>query len=196
MSFVVVILLHKTRDLLSLFSSRLLPLHLWSEKKRSLLFAAQFKIILGKASWLEWGRRGSPVTLSRIEHLSGGNNSQFKSSSYNTCCKRLTHVKNMLILVLCQAHGEDSHGWDWQSEILGFNPSSDVRNIIWVNLFASQSFNFSFVKSPWKIFLTHWSFLLSKIIFAFTGWCGVWLILVSKHQFNLLSPLWVFGVST
>lgn len=99
----------------------------------------------------------------------------------------------MLILVPCQAHGEDSHGWNWQSEILGFNPSLDVRNIIWVNLFASLSFNFSFVKSPWKTFLTHWSFLLSKIIFAFTGWCGVWLILVSKHQFNLLSLLWVLG---
>lgn len=38
------------------------------------------------------------------------------------------------------------YGTDNQS--LGYNPSSDVKNTIWVNLFAPQSFNFSFVKSP------------------------------------------------
>lgn len=138
------------------------------------------------------------MTLSRVEVLSKRNNSQFKKFfiQYLLYSKCLIHVKRILISVLCQKNGEYSHVWNRQSEILGFNSSSDVRNIIWVNCFFFQSFDFFVCKIIFKDISYSLEFSLSEINFLFNIQSGAWPILVGKHLFDPLAPFLSFGIST
>lgn len=136
------------------------------------------------------------MTLSRVEVLSKGNNSHFKKFFiqcllYSKC---LIHVKRILILVLCQENGEYSHVWNWQSDILGFNSNCVVRNIIWVNCFFFQSFNFFVCKIIFKDIPYSPEFSLREINFLFSIQSMAWPILVSKHQFDPLPSFLNFEI--